>query len=174
MCHLRGLVCERSTKKDTARTILILATNSTFHRNTRRARCPAAARAREPAPASPSSLRLDARTGYASPPSCRRPHRRGATLRRSLSESATASPIAIFVGRDGRTKPLGAERRLTPLAAELGIAPNRASRVLDGPRGSARRLQLAALGLLGASPAMRVRHLGVHDEPGRVVMREME
>ena len=53
----------------------------------------------------------------ASPPSWRRPIRRGATLTRSLSESATAPPRAIFGGRDRRRMSLGAERRLTPLAA---------------------------------------------------------
>ena len=53
----------------------------------------------------------------ASPPSWRRPNRRGATLTRSLSDSATAPPRAIFGGRDGRQKPLGAERRQTPLLA---------------------------------------------------------
>ena len=56
-----------------------------------------------------------------------------------------------------------------PDAAPGAIAPNPAARVLDGPRGSARRRQLAALGLLGASPAMRVRHLSLRDEPGRVI-----
>ena len=57
--------------------------------------------------------------GCTSPPSWGRPIRRGATLERSLSETATAPPRAIFVGRDGRTQALGAERRLTPLPAQL-------------------------------------------------------
>ena len=68
----------------------------------------------------------------------------------------------------------GARSGAPPDAAPGAIAPSPASRVPDGSQGSARRRQLAALGLLGASPAMRVRHLGVHDEPGRVVMREMD
>ena len=54
-----------------------------------------------------------------SPPSWGRPIRRGTTLKTSLSEFSTAPPRAIFGGRDGRRKPLGAERRQTPLLAQL-------------------------------------------------------
>ena len=73
---------------------------------------------REPARAG-DGLPQQRQPACASPPSFRRPNHRGATLTRSLSESATASPRAIFGGRDGRRKPLGAERRLTPLPTQL-------------------------------------------------------
>ena len=59
-----------------------------------------------------------------------------------------------------------------PDAAPGAIAPSPASRVPDGSQGSARRRQLAALGLLGASPAMRVRHLSLRDEPEGVMSPE--
>ena len=70
-------------------------------------------------------------------------------------------------------RPPKAARSGAPLDAAFGaIAPSPAARVLDGSRGSARRRQLAALGLLGASPAMRVRHLSLRDEPEGVMSPE--
>ena len=71
--------------------------------------------------------------------------------------------------RRPRRPPKAARSGAPPDAACGQIAPNPAARVLDGPRGSARRRQLAALGLLGASPAMRVRHLSLRDEPEGVI-----
>ena len=49
-----------------------------------------------------------------------------------------------------------------------------APRVLDGPRGSVHRRYLAAVGLHGASMAMRARHLGVREEPKGIIMRETD
>ena len=73
---------------------------------------------REPARAG-DGLPQQRQPACASPPSCRRPNRRSATLTRSLSGSSTALPSATFGGRYGRRKPLGAERRQTPLLAQL-------------------------------------------------------
>ena len=70
--------------------------------------------------------------------------------------------------------PKAARSGAPPDAAPGAIAPIPAARVLDGPRGSARRRQLAALGLLGASPAMRVRQLSLRDEPEGVISRETD
>ena len=61
-----------------------------------------------------------------------------------------------------------------PGVAPGAFAPNQAARVLDGPRGSACRRCLAAVGLEGASTAMRARHLSAREEPKGVIMRETD
>ena len=76
--------------------------------------------------------------------------------------------------RRPRRPPKAARSGAPPDAAFGAIAPSPAARVLDGPRGSARRRQLVALGLLGASPAMRVRHLSLREEPEGVISRESD
>ena len=70
--------------------------------------------------------------------------------------------------------PKAARSGAPPDAAPGAMAPIPAALVLDGPRGSAHRRQMVALGLLGASPAMRVRQLSLREEPEGVISRESD